>query len=353
MLNNKSKPIHVFINHSSITNVTTNAIIKELKLDYDEILILSMRNYYANLRYESIHFDGFKVKSIFNVFSNRKKLKCFDDNILSITRYRKYHLYIPHQLDGNFLLLSSHYNCVQFNYIEEGLASYIEYSVSKKVYKTSYRTKLHELILPLLIKMTYGKRLPNINIYNCEDLKYGQAFGLFKESFPGFKNRKMVRPDYGYIDLCQKGFSHLLIFGAEVENKYVKQDEYNDLFICFLKLFEDYFGNEPLHYKWHPSQSESFKSQISNIFSKSNVNVEELRLNISLELIAFHYDVNFYMLVSSSGFYAAMLGRKVYSFFRMLETSEQLNKKMAELPKLYYQIIKHPKDIDELRSFWN
>jgi len=348
--------LHVFMIHSSITFIVANAIIKELNLEDKQILFLTNRSISLDTKYTTYIFPNFKLEGIISFIKNRKVLTKFDHYVENIVNGRKFVVYLPHQLSTFFYFLSTHKDCIQYNYLEEGLASFIKYDEINKSYSNTSTNSLFKVVIWFFYKLAFGNRMNfSRKTYNCNNVKYGFSFGLFDESFPDFKHRRKLTASFFVNSNAPNNttIKHLLILGSEVEVGYVDKEDYLDLLKRFVTIFHSRFQSETLYYKLHPGQSSLLANEISQLFDLIGVENISLNSDISIEEIIITSKANFYQVLSSAGFYAALLGRKVYSFLHLIEISESLKEKLRIFPPLYFEIINLPLSMDDFERSIN
>jgi len=173
---------HVFTIHSPITFLAAHAVIENLELPIDDVIIFS---------------NGYKVPlntySIFPFLANRnttysKKLKNLitpkaEDNYISLhTNEEAFIAYIDLMSFFQKVLIS-HENCKSFNFIEEGNSSY--------------------LIRNDLDTLTWDKRNEKFRVYGFKSY-IKNIFSSTKWAFRGYTNRFLALPysydSYQFID---------------------------------------------------------------------------------------------------------------------------------------------------------
>lgn len=344
------KPLNVFVIHSSITYLISLAIIKNRGINISDVLFLRMRNFAIELKADNHNLPEFKRKKLLNIIANKILFKRYDSFLNTITKGRKYHLYIPHHISDAFYILTSSRNCISYNYIEEGLSSYLRLDIANNRFSTVFKNKLHAIFIPFITRLTFKNRIiVNRNTFDCNHKKYGYAYGLFEYSFPDFFKRKILSPVFPKEET--NDLEHVLIIGKEIEAQFIQEEVYIKMLESFFLIFEQVYGGKIIHYKWHPGQSIHIKNVVLNIFKKcKTLSIQELNQNVSLETLSFTTNAIFYQIFSAAGFYAALFGRQVYSFSNIID-SEILRQKTKDVPEIYFQVIKHPKNLDELEVF--
>lgn len=342
--------LHLFIVHSDITYLVANSIIKHLKLPHDKILFLVNRRQKVDY-YNRKTLPRIKLGSTLSIIKNRKNMFSYFDQISLLVEDNLYRAYLPQSSFWKYHLVIAHQNCTSFSYIEEGLASYICYDSINNRDKKTYKSFIHKVGLKIINKITFGNKL-NIDRVNfeCDHAKYNNAYGLFDDCFPLFKNRKII-PAILSDNLSTKRINHFLIVGSEVEAGLFDLKDYLNTCIVFFNIFSKY-TEEELYIKWHPHQSPTLKRKLRHILKKylrdkfvifdKEITIEELSMQKS--------DITFYQTISSGGFYAALFGKKVISIAQLMEISKFTKERMDLLPKKYFECIHHPKNIIELEK---
>ncbi len=272
------------------------------------------------------------------------RLTTFDKYVRGLTQDLNFHIY-TNQTGLDFIrLFISHRNCRGFSFIEEGLYSYYPFDFINTVLCPPVGKP--SLFYKLLILLNYAGRLEQQKYFLASG--YAAVFGISPEAFPGFRNRNIVpfpfkkvtndstAPadavlvldsflDYGVITWEQFGKALEEIF------QYLQEEGYKKLLIRF----------HPKQYKDSVQLSRS-KNLIDEI--KKSITVVEVRQNQSLEELAADPDVknlNFYVFLSSAALYAALCGRKTYSFALFLaEDDAAYKQRVDEVPRIFKDLVR-------------
>jgi len=345
--------LHVFIVHSSITSLAANSIIEYLNLSSDRVIVLTGRNAKLN-GFKNIQLPNLKLLSAKNIFYNKKILKEFDQFLKKATLKKEYKVYLPQSANWKYHLVMSNPYCVEINYLEEGLSSYLAIQKINLRDQKKYSSSIKEFIATIINRVTFGKRLNDKRVnFACNDPKYKFSFGLNKNSFPDFNGRKII-PIKFQDDLSPEFLSvrHLYIMGSEVEAGLMEEGEYLSMLTSFCLAFKKL--DTTLFLKWHPGQDNNLKGRLLNLFQTHlDKNLMILPGTVPIEKLSYYNEkIKVYQSVSSAGFYSSIFGRKVYSISFLAKYLKKDRSGIDLLPNFYFKSIKHFKSDSELNSIF-
>lgn len=322
---------HIFYLHSALNYVIAKRIIDVLKLQPNDCIFLYDRiQPFSN---ESIiqdffpHFplpasQSYSLKFLFwNQWSSIKK---FDKKIGEFTNGNPFYFYALFSWGNFFYLTISHSLCRGYYYMEDGTISL------NPINHVQATIPLKEKNKKWLRKLLYFLNFPFRDVpfkkefYDITNPKFKGFFASCKEIFPDYPQKQVIgiktieKPQYA-------SYEHILVLDGVADFGYVSQENYikaikmlPDWFIkknikkVYIKYQKPHSGNEPIINELKLF-FESFSGQI--VFS-------ELTQDIILEEIAFNSNANFYINVSSIGFYAYLAGRNVFTWIRFVQYFE-------------------------------
>ncbi|TPE44708.1 hypothetical protein [Pontibacter mangrovi] len=339
---------HLFYIHSHITFIVSLQVIKYKKLKHEDCVFMYGRKFvpesdslgikHITVPYVQQPVNSFAVEKRF--WKGWAKLHGFNKLIEQLIGKSEYHVY-THQTGMDFIrMFMSHKQCSGFSLIEEGVVSYLTLDkVNKELRPVGKATWRYEA----LKWVNYWGRLSfTIRFF---DPGYAHAFGLSPSSFPGFPRKKLL-PLAIENAADELPYKHVLVLDASVENKLTTAESMQMALKKTLDWLEKN-GVRELWVKYHPEQVEKPASSVlyKDIFAsyESRITIREIPQQVCLELLAGSQELKeltFYVFVSSVGIYAAMCGRKVYSFANFIaEADENYHKIIGNLPGLFSESV--------------
>lgn len=339
---------HLFYIHSHITYLVSLQVIKHKKLQPEDCVFMYGRRFEANspnpsiksitIPYTQQPVNSFAVDKRF--WKGWGKLRDFNKLIEQLIGKSTYHVY-THQTSMDFIrMFMSHKQCTGFSLIEEGVVSYLTLDkVNNELRPVGKATWRYEA----LKWINYWGQLSFPIRFFAPD--YTHAYGLSSYSFPGFA-RKEVLPMAVDNVAEELPYKHILVLDASAENKLTSTESMQAALTQAMEwLVKE--GVDELWVKYHPEQLAKPQSYntYKDVFAsfENRIHVRELPQQVCLELLAGNQELKgltFYVFVSSVGIYAAMCGRKVYSFANfILQTDENYSKTMKNLPELFNESV--------------
>lgn len=304
---------HVFFIHSHITWLVSRGVIHLHGLARTDVLFVSSRGYEPpNAEYERLDFPdrGWLLTwRIDRWLRLRRELGRFVDQV---AQNGDFLWYLPHTALPFFAAFVGHPRCCGFHLIEEGLASYFT------------REALVEHMQRTLscAPGRVGRMLARLRPPEPADPRYLVAYGCTDEAFPGYARRTTVEIG-GQLPTGDHDVNTVLVLDNALEVGLVDEQ-------AFFKCFEEVVtklaqvGHRSVHFKLHPGQyiDRRYTSRIQRVLQDNPYGVlfKELPANYCLELLAATSRPDFYVFVSSVGFYAAVSGCRVYSMASRLAT---------------------------------
>lgn len=325
---------HLFYVHSPTTFLVAYKIIKSKQLRLDHVVFLTYRGFKVPFsNFSSFTFPFHRNPEPFpfklNFLKCRKKLREFDEFVNSVTNGTNFSIYLPHTSFRVLKLLITHKKCVAYNYIEEGLSSY---NLICEVNPVAGKIKINRID-----NFIYQDRIKDKLFFNVD---YTAVYGLFEESFPGFRNRIILDKEGNEHVLLQQtthmqnltkfNNAHIIVLDAASVHGKTTLAFYKKA-VCQLVKNLKWDGRENVFIKFHPAQvgtEEYFEinEEINRV--KGALMIEEIPQDIFLEFVAqCCSSVNFYVNFSSIGWYACQAGQKVYCWAKYVT---ELDEKFEE-----------------------
>lgn len=315
------KQKHVFFVHSAITYLVACEVIALKQLPEEQLLFLTHRGFKVpQPKFKSHEFpyswspEPFPFK--INFLKSWERVRQFDLFIDKLTHHSPYIIYLPHSSFRVLKLLISHPRCKGYAYLEEGLSSY--YRI-EQINKPPYYGSVHPLD-----RLLNRNRISDRLFFNEN---YDAVYGLYKESFPAFRNRIVLQEerskacfanDCGNTNGLEKyDYAYIVVLDAISVYGAVNKEVHLFAFFKILKELEN-ANIRKVYVKYHPAQIQMGEATLfrktANLFINS-LGLEEIEQDVFLETIAQSCnDVTFLVNLSSVGLYAAKAGKKVYSW---------------------------------------
>jgi hypothetical protein len=335
---------HVFFVHTPVTYLATVAVIKQLSIQKDDAVIffqsfnepLSSDAFYKSVIIKDFFPSG-SIKKALEFLTHFNIVTRLDDLITTATEGAHFIAYIPVVSFAHKVLIT-HKNCVQFNFIEEGLAQYykeetlesINADQQNKPWRTSFKNIKYILNNLYLVARGYNARLQglpfsyscyqafeNINFYGFSDQSFPLAetnkrclINFDVDNFSIIKQPAAINIDNAFIWIGDPG---VIQYGFS-ENVYLSGIEAG--FISFLNQY----GNSNIMIKFHREEPASLRKKILQLFQKHSISVQVLPDSIIMELLfSKGKNVTAAGIYSSLLYYASVMGHRSYSIFNYVK----------------------------------
>ena len=330
---------HVFWSHSAITNAVALGIIGDRKLSRHECIFLSVREFDAPKGYKSVPLETPQLRG--NPATGRVLKKIIREFKRSLPLEKSYLIYLPHLWHSISKLLVRDRHCKGYYFIEEGLLSYSDDckdTTLDHVNRQDSRPLVH-LLASLL--GTGGVVRQRASVFDESHANYRGAFVWNDHVFSGLKNRVSYSGPCFTVQGQVRRRVPILALDALVERMGFKQIYFETVYRRLL-LYLCERGHQEIQIKFHPAQDAACASR--KIFEKLNVefpqlNFTELPPTVCLEAWAQKQrDLEFYVLVSSVGVYASLLGAKAFTIIDWLEEKPRL-KLVERMPSAFFKFL--------------
>ncbi|MGL4595180.1 MAG: hypothetical protein ACRC2T_06130 [Thermoguttaceae bacterium] len=314
---NDRKPIHLFNVHSHITYLMACAVMRHRHIELSDAVFLTGGGYALPENSVAVKMqvipDAYFLLDFYygwNYRAVRKNMSEFADFVNHATEGREYIWYPPHTSLPYQKVIASYDKCLNYCVIEEGISPH------DNINNLTYPLPPHN---KKLMKLCNENRLFFLDDhYVCtNNPKYDCMFVSLDANFAEIDNR-VVLPDvfskerniqFESADavLMFDKLPRVLRGGIEsskkvlvwlIENHFRKNKYKKVLFRLRIR------GNIP--------QSEKYIWEVFNQFP--DIVFEQIDNSVIMENMIYSYNLPYYFLVTSLGFYAAALGRKSYSY---------------------------------------
>jgi hypothetical protein len=279
------------------------SIIDFRKISWDKVVVICFEKYYE--AYKTVHNNKCPLYKM-DIGSIEKSGKGSFSNFINEWRRNKYvkkiignndfELYTP--VDNRDLLRHLIFlnQCKNYYLIEEGLATYFDFSYMK--YKKKPKTWKH-LLLPLASQ--YLSQFP-VNKY--EKLKHG--FGFSENSYNYLKNKVVIPLQISKIKNNEIDYNRpFFIFDGLVDNGQCSVD----FIIETLSSFFKYYNISDFYIKFHTRQSISERNEILSFFKSNDIQIYQLPDNTVIEEVIVYQPITIYGFFSSLLFYNRVLNK--------------------------------------------
>ena len=302
---------HVFWIHSHITYIISKETVRFLELQDKEVLFLLFRNYKLPER----RFNYQRIPTSHKL--NKEELIDFKIHWKKIL-HTEFIAYVPQTSEKRLYELVNFEHCKGFNYIEEGLLSYKEYTPSIK-------TKIHSVMTALTLRQ-------RMRIIEYTHPKFQTAYCLHKNAFPKCHNKVVL--DVQFSNESVPTMTNILVFDAIVSYGMTSLDTFNSLIKTVIIPHMKRHDIKDVYYKFHPQQLESKNKEeligINRLFEQHpEIKFSEIPPELMLENVFFTTDdLVVYTFLSSLGMYAKLSDHEVFSVSDRLNIS--LDKNLTE-----------------------
>lgn len=296
---------HVFYIQNHITKISMESIIDFKKISWDDVIIICFEKYFTS--FKPLHNNKCPLIKM-DITSLEKSGKDSLSNFINEWRRNKYakkiignndfELYSP--VDNRNLLRHLIFlnQCKSYYLIEEGLATYFDFSYMK--YKKKPKTWKH-LLLPLASQ--YLSQFP-INKY--EKLKYG--FGFSKHSYPYLIEKLVIPLNISINKNKEIDYNRpFFIFDGLVDNGQCSVE----FIIEVLNVFFSQYNLSEFYVKFHVRQSETERERILNFFEERNAKINRLPDSTIIEELIVVQPITMYGFFSSLLFYNRVLNKGI------------------------------------------
>ena len=320
---------HLFCVHNPLALQLAKIVICHQNLDPEKCYFLFGAEYEFNAEVDSFKFDDLRAPVKFhrmhlytargyieNSFATGDHGVQFDileklyAEVRSVTHGRAFSVYMPNHLSFYFNMLLSNPDCVQFNYIDDGLLSIGSAPLNKIGAK--WEKMLHK---DMLARILYEYKKP------VKHFKYAHAFACTNKTFEGCPNRielNVLDSFPIYRDPSFENADAILILGNELRNAKGSLSEsiYN---VIIKNLVENVFekrGYKKVLVRYKNFRNGGYIDKLKNYFmNHKKIEFQEIEAPIFMESLLKSYELPVYCTVTTLGYFAAEMGREVYEFF--------------------------------------
>jgi hypothetical protein len=330
---------HLFLVHSSITYLVTRQIIAVEQLPAAACAYGLLRNFQPDPDdpVAARALPDVPLPLTWRIWQPRQRIAALDREVAALTGGDEFTLYCPHTDLPMARLLLTHPRCRALHYVEEGTASYLKPSQLRGHSAGSLKAGLRQLLA--------GGRAPELPYYLPE--RFGKAYGISPHSFPELPRGVVLPLPFRSMVLTPAPGRNavVLVPDALVEFGFVEPEL---MLRVMHRLLDELLarGFREVLYKLHPVQAQRSESRTfyeQDVFGpyRDRLTVRELPGTTSLEDFAFSYpDVAFAIVGSSSGLYAALCGRKVFTIAPYLgQQSERAAAVLGRLPPVFFELM--------------
>jgi hypothetical protein len=295
--------IHVFYIQNHITKICMESIIDFKQISWDKVIVICFEKYYD--AYKTVHngkcplfkmdIGSVEIKrkdSLSNFLNEWKRNKY----VKKIVGQNEFELYTP--VDNRDILRHLIFlkQCKNYYLIEEGLATYFDFSYM--IYKNRPKKWKH-LFLPKASQ--YISQFP-INKYP----KLILGYGFSKNSFNYLNNKVVIPLNISKNKINEINYNRpFFIFDGLVDN-----GQCNVNFIIeILRIFFKYNKITDFYFKFHTRQSNVERNEILIFFDSNDIKCHQLPDNTVIEEIIVFQPIAIYGFFSSLLFYNRILNK--------------------------------------------
>lgn len=302
--------LHIFYSHSWVTQLIIEAYVSKYHISYDDILILSNRNFYEcidpNLKERFVNIRKLRFPSWLHAIMSVDKIRRFSKWFKNLTGDNEFILYVPHFYPLEVKMMVQNKNCIAVYLIEEGELSY-----RPQYYINNLPNHHHTALKKKYFNFFWDNELlTTLKVPTIDSKIISGTLQMFKEAFPYSENKTIL------INEIQKLVSEKLCFKENVQNilvltpyvdnlKIEKENYFKDLekVIDYINLRTE----DKIYYKFHPNDTMNVRSRTNIIVEKFQGKFVLLSDEVSLESLIINYKPAVYSFFSSISLYAYLL----------------------------------------------
>lgn len=319
---------HIFNLHSHIMYLVAKAVIRERNLDPRRCAFVLTRDYKTPENDDGIPRYSFPFPNWDLSFYHGKDHERIRTNIRNIDRFvdsvtggREFHYYVQHTRSYYVNIIASHGKCIDYSFIEEGLAAYLDEQAlaTLRLGKIPPKSDYDAALSNQSRLQTFDARF-----FNLTHPKFAHAFCVASDAFPGApKGKKVCLSDvFREIPLgeSQKGDAILIWDNARWNQfrKALSLSKYEKMLTWFVSNVLATGGYRRVLYKLRHDAAPSDTMVYNRVF-KNHPEVKFLRIGEAhaVENIIKTLDVPVFVMASSCGKYALQMDRDVYSLAKL------------------------------------
>ncbi|MQP52066.1 MULTISPECIES: polysialyltransferase family glycosyltransferase [unclassified Flavobacterium] len=341
---------YIFTIHSPITYFSACTIIFQEKIQHEDVIIIT---------------DGYKVpitigkvvesyqqneKSAWQKIKNRNIVKAYDNYIHAITDGKEFIAYVD-LMHAYQRIIITNSKCISFNFIEEGLASYVVpdnlFFITNGVNQLGFRNKNFKDYILSFTRVIRGVNIRMLSLpFNPQAYGYIDSVKFYtfsQHGFPGVLNDKKTILNPNTIDAVffeKFDYNKLDNSIIWIEESFPKAYGLSDENYCnaiqeVIDSLQE--SKQKIFVKLRP-KSEEKKSLLVEMLKKNGLVIEIIPNNILAEILFINCkNLKVIGLVSSLLFYATIFGHKSLSFYTVLKDKPET---VFDKIKFYWDVVK-------------
>ena len=349
---------HIFTIHSPITFFSACAVIFQEKLAHEDVIIIN-DGYKVPFKIGTI-VDSYQQqeKGIWRKIKNFNLVKAYDQYIKELTHGQQFIAYID-LMHAYQRLLITHPNCVKFNFIEEGTASYVVPDnllfITNGANQVTFRNKNNKQLAISLFRVMRGVNIRVLSLpFNPQSyagINEVKFYTFSEHGFPGIEREKKIILNPHEIDPTIWSNSD---YYTQIKDEVIWIEE---SFPRVYKVAEENYETAILKTIAHLKQkgitkilvklrpkSKASNSYLIDILKKNNIKVEVMPDTIIAEWLFIQAkNLQVIGIVSSLLFYASIFGQQSWSFF---EDIKEKPDNPFEKMKFYWDEVNHLIDVN-------
>lgn len=335
----KKEQLHIFYSHSWLTQLVIELIIKEKKMNLDNVVVLYGRNFNhcidPLLKSKFIPCKKVLLETWKQILFAPYQIYRFKKWFGSIVKNRNFQFYAPHLVPVGLKLIRANKQCIALNYIEEGTLSYRKY---EEVISDLWAINFHDRKRLSFVEKIYNKLL-GVNNFPTT---YTSIYKLGAEAFPFEPNaEKLDVSNLIQVTSEPTDLTHILVLHPFVDVYPYKMDVnvYIEKMKLVLNRIEE-MGVRKLHFKFHPSDSKLVRSETKKLFSLYALTMDFIEVNDdqSLEIMFLKHRPTVFAFNSSTAIYAHQFGLRLFILTRLIDPNCRILRMSSVDLKPYYLV---------------
>lgn len=326
---------HIFSVHSPVTFLAAHAVVQNLKLDIEEVIILT-KNYIVPLPdYKTYPTFSCAQSNFFKKVLNSNLPRFADKFLNTICKGDDFVAYID-LMSYDQRILVTNPRCKRFNFIEEGNSSYRDKDTLQDLIwdKRKFPLRSSNRIASMIKSVTWAYRgytqsllaLP-YSFSSYHDFQDTTFFGFSEMAYPQIpqhkkyvlhleKNEELNRLA-GNVSLK---YDIIWVDGSNSRYTGLPESAYHDAIDRAIKLLHDELASKRVFVKFRPGLLNPHDQYLYKALQKNDFQVHVLSDELILECIFLNsYNCLVVGNLSSALFYAGIFGHRVYSLYSLFE----------------------------------
>lgn len=334
---------HIFFVHSNLTYLGALSVINQLNINSKDIILSTNYSFkLPNSEIPTINLSNLLEKNTERkswkerLFNSRCNYLKFDDLLNNLVDQQKFAIYLPHIGHKEYRIIANHPNCLEVNFIEDGIGSYIPtLKKHKGLYggQLFFEQKKQDLIRALYKRKIVHSFMPK-HLYETAPIKKKEApkfFGFTDKSFQHLKDIHKIKLEQvkNLQVALLKPNSDIIVLDALAEVGLVSYDT----MISSVEKIAVGLKEKQFSIKFHHFQDQKLIDEILYRFNNNNLSYDIIEYSVLLEdqfLNKAHGRLTIHGFITSLLYYAKVAGHQVFSYENLLLDDDKYRQHIKE-----------------------